>query len=104
VELITSTSVGSNPPQLRSLQILIYLFGDHQLLCNRFTHLVVIEKATTTRSAIHYTMDGNYCHCHVPTKCNENSTPVGLLHKLVVMAGTPVTVMTGASTLIVLGR
>jgi hypothetical protein len=34
---------------------------------------------------IHYTMDGSYCHCHVPTKCNENSIPVGSLHKLVVM-------------------
>jgi hypothetical protein len=33
-------------------------------------------------------MDGNYCHCHVPTKCNENSTPVGSLHKLVVMIMT----------------
>jgi hypothetical protein len=42
--------VGSKPPQLRSLQILIYLFGDHQLLCNGFSKLVVIEKATTTRS------------------------------------------------------
>jgi hypothetical protein len=31
-------------------------------------------------------MDGSYCHCHVLTKCNENSIPVGSLHKLVVMA------------------
>jgi hypothetical protein len=27
----------------------LYLFGDHQLLCNGFTHLVVIELAITTR-------------------------------------------------------
>jgi hypothetical protein len=49
VELITSTSVGSKPPRPRSLQILIYVLGDHQLLCNGFSHLVVIEKAITTR-------------------------------------------------------
>jgi hypothetical protein len=70
VELITSTSVGSKPPQLRSLQILIYLFGDHQLLCNGFTHLVVIELVITTRivNPLHNGWQLLPLQCHVPTK------------------------------------